>query len=56
MSTETTLIPRRPECEAVWLLADEERWQAQLGGDGLDEPAEVFFYCPPCAAREFDDD
>jgi hypothetical protein len=26
---------------------------AALGGDDLDEPAEVSFYCPACAEREF---
>jgi hypothetical protein len=24
-----------------------------LGGDDLDEPAEVSFYCPECSEREF---
>jgi hypothetical protein len=34
--------------------AEEERWQAHLGCDEhLDEPAEVAFYCPGCAAPEF---
>ena len=47
------LIPRCTECKAVWLPADEERWQAHLGGDDLDEPAEVFLYGPRCAERDF---
>jgi hypothetical protein len=47
------LIPRCAECEAAWLPADEERWRAHLGGDDLDEPAELVFYCPACAEREF---
>jgi hypothetical protein len=35
------------ECGALWLPADEERWQAHLGCDEyLDEPAEVVFYLP----------
>jgi hypothetical protein len=24
-----------------------------LGGDGLDEPGDLVFYCPDCAEREF---
>ena len=48
------LIPRCVECEAAWLPADEERWQAHLGCDeDLDAPAELVFYCPQCAEREF---
>ena len=47
------LIPRCTECEAAWLPADEERWRAYHGGDDLDAPAELFFYCPACAEREF---
>jgi hypothetical protein len=30
-------------------------WRAYLGGDDLDEPAEVDFYCRACAEREFGD-
>jgi hypothetical protein len=33
-----------------WLPADEQRWAAYLTDD---EPAEVVFYCPACAEREF---
>jgi hypothetical protein len=44
------------ECGAVWLPDDEERWRAYHGGDDLDEPAELFFYCSGCAASEFDSD
>jgi len=44
------LIPRCVECEAVWLSIDDKRWQAWLTDD---EPAEVVFYCPECAEREF---
>jgi hypothetical protein len=48
------LTPECAECEAVWLPADEERWSAYLGCDEyLDEPAEVVFYGPRCAEREF---
>jgi hypothetical protein len=39
------LIPRCTECEAAWLRADEERWRALLGGDDLNEPPELAFYC-----------
>jgi hypothetical protein len=39
---------RRP----LWLAADEDRWRAYLGGDDLDEPAEVVFYRPSCSERE----
>jgi hypothetical protein len=57
MSAESVaLIPRCAECGVVWLPADEERWRAYLGGDDLGEPAEVFFYCPACAEREFGED
>jgi hypothetical protein len=50
------LIPKCVECGAVWLPADNERWQALLGCDEhLDAPAEVDFYCPECAEREFGD-
>jgi len=48
------LIPRCEECDAPWLPADPERWRAYLGCDeDLDEPADVFFYCPECADRKF---
>jgi hypothetical protein len=41
------------ECGAEWLPADEERWRAFHGGDDPAEPAELVFYCPECAEREF---
>ena len=44
------LIPRCAECEAAWLPADEECWQAWLTDD---DSAELVFYCPECAEREF---
>ena len=44
------IIPRCAECEACWLPADRERWQAWLTDD---EPPELAFYCPECAEREF---
>jgi hypothetical protein len=44
------LIPTCAECEAVWLPADEARWQAWLTGD---EPTEFVFYRPDCAEQEF---
>jgi hypothetical protein len=45
------LIPRCAECEARWLPADEERWQAHWVDDGPEE--KLIFYCPECAEREF---
>jgi hypothetical protein len=57
MSAESVaLIPQCAECGACWLPADEECWRAYLGSDTLDEPAEVVFYCPDCAEREFGDE
>jgi hypothetical protein len=38
------------------LPADEQRWRAYLGGNDLDEPAELFFYGSACAEREFGDE
>jgi hypothetical protein len=49
LSAESVALIRSAECEAVWLPDDEERW----GADDLDEPAELVFYCPGCAEREF---
>jgi hypothetical protein len=54
MSAESVaLIPQSAECGARWLPGDEECWRAYLGCDDLDEPAELVFYCPECAEREF---
>jgi hypothetical protein len=50
---QVALIPECAECDARWLPADEARWRGYLGGDDLDEPAELVFYCPECAEREF---
>ena len=47
------LIPECAECETPWLPSDRERWRAYLGGDDLDELAELVLYCPDCAVREF---
>ena len=44
------ILPGCAECEAHWLPADLERWQVWLTDD---EPAELVFYCPACAEREF---
>jgi hypothetical protein len=44
------LIPACVECGALWLPADQERWQAWLTDD---EPPELAFYCPSCAESEF---
>ena len=50
------LIPECAECQATWLPADEGRWRAYLDcEEDLDAPAEVVFYCPACAEREFGD-
>jgi hypothetical protein len=46
-------IPSCAECGVLWLPADEGRWSAYLGGNDLDEPGELAFYCPDCARREF---
>jgi hypothetical protein len=35
-SESVALIPECAECDARWLLADEERRSAYLGGDDLD--------------------
>lgn len=48
--------PQCAECDAIWLPSGEERWRAYLGGDDLEEPGEVVFYCPGCAEREFGGD
>jgi hypothetical protein len=49
---QIALIAHFAECDALWLPADEERWRAYLTDD---EPAEIVFYCPECAEREFDE-
>ena len=43
------------ECGRSWLPDEQERWRAYLGGDDLNEPAEVALFCPDCADREFKD-
>ena len=53
MPLDSVEVPKCAECEPAWLMADEGRWRAYLGGDDLDEPAELVFYCPQCAEREF---
>jgi len=47
---QVALIPRCVECDAFWLPADGERWQAWLTDD---EPPKLAFYGPKCADREF---
>jgi hypothetical protein len=39
-------------CRRAW-VKEGERWRAYHAGDDLDEPAELVFYCPECAEREF---
>ncbi len=46
-------IPECAECQAAWLPADEDRWQADHNDDELPE---LVFYCPDCAEREFSRD
>ena len=54
MVAGVALIPKCAECEAVWLPADEERWQALPRLRRAPRRAgRVVFYCPECAAREF---
>jgi hypothetical protein len=56
MTTEpVVLIPQCAECRKVWLPTDDDCWRAYLGAEDLDELAEIVFYCPECAARQFDD-
>jgi hypothetical protein len=40
-------------CRRPW-IACEERWRAYYAGDEPSERAELVFYCPECAEREFD--
>lgn len=54
-ANSVVLIPECAERDARGLPTDEERWCAYLGSDDLDEPAELVFYCPVCARREFGD-
>lgn len=58
MSAEqVALIPRCAECEAHWLPTNEESGGVPISAAmTLDEPAEVSFYCPACAEREFGGD
>jgi hypothetical protein len=46
------LIPQCAECDAIWLPADADRWQAYHTDD---EPPELAFYCSECAEREFEE-
>jgi len=41
-------------CRRPW-IAVGERWRAYHVGDDPAEPADLVFYCPECAVREFDD-
>jgi hypothetical protein len=50
---QVALIAHCAECDALWLPADETRWSPSLTDD---EPAEIVFYCPACAEREFGPD
>ncbi|HSC90482.1 MAG TPA: hypothetical protein VLB86_02380 [Gaiellaceae bacterium] len=52
---DVAMTPACEECGAVWLPADERRWQAHRIDDPRDEHAEpaLGFFCPTCAEREF---
>jgi hypothetical protein len=54
-SADVALVPKCAECDTIWLPNDPERWRAYVGGDELDEPPELVFYCPECAEQEFGD-
>jgi hypothetical protein len=45
MRVEHVALPTCPECGRQWLPDNKEPWRADLGGDALDEPAEIVFYC-----------
>jgi hypothetical protein len=49
---EVALITTYAVCHRQW-LSDDERWRAYHVGDDLDQPAELVFYCPERAQREF---
>ena len=49
------MIPSCAECDRRWPPDDQEPWRAYHGGDDLDESAELVFYGPECATREFRD-
>jgi hypothetical protein len=52
MSAEqVALIPQCEECLAVWMPADEERWQAHWIEDGPED--RLAFWCAECAEHEF---
>jgi len=51
---QVAVVPHCTECDAVWLPGDPERWRLYEGGDDLDEPAELYWYCAECGEREFD--
>jgi hypothetical protein len=44
-------ILQRELCRRVWVAGDKDRWLAYPTHD----EGELFFFCPVCAAREFDD-
>jgi hypothetical protein len=50
-AARVALIPRCAECDAIWLPADEERWEAYHLTDN--EPPELAFFCPECGEQEF---
>jgi hypothetical protein len=48
---QVAVIPRRAECDALWLPVEEEHWL-----DYLTDHDEIVFYCPSRAGREFGSD
>lgn len=41
-------------CQRPWIAGDE-RWRAyQIDGEPYEPAESIVFYCPQCAAREFD--
>jgi hypothetical protein len=39
------------ECSRIWLATDVDRWRAYWLEDARE--AQLVFYCPACAEREF---
>jgi hypothetical protein len=50
-----TFIQTCAVCRRPW-FSDDERWRAYHVGDDPAEPAELVFFCPDCAEREFSGD
>jgi hypothetical protein len=48
---QTAVTPTCAECGAVWLLADQDRWQAHFDCDDV-----LYFLCAEYARREVVDE